>query len=183
MYKKIGYYTEQQDDQDNHFDDGPFETLEEANLSAKQSWNSLSSYDKEHCQISVYKQEITYEKDDDGEDEEVDWEYLDIDRLAYIIGKGYFILDEKQYHIDDIEEYLGDEEYEVKPKDLIINWNKYEIFKSYSGRYIYTVYKAVDKNGKNYEIAISHDIYDGVLSSEYDKYTSEMYIEIYTRLI
>ena len=71
----------------------------------------------------------------------------------------------------------------AKLKDLIINWDKYEIFKSYSERYIYTVYKAVDKNGKNYEIAISHDIYDGVLSSEYDKYTSEMYIEIYTRLI
>ena len=56
MYKKIGYYTEQQDDQDNHFDDVPFETLEEANLSAKQSWNSLSNYDKKHFQISVYKQ-------------------------------------------------------------------------------------------------------------------------------
>ena len=181
MYKKIGYYTEIWTANDEHFDNGPFETLEEANFHAKSCWSSLLDYEKEGCRISVYKQEITYEEED-GEEEEVDWEYLDIDGLAYFIGKGYFILDEKQYHIDDIEEYLGDEEYEVKLKDLIINWDKYEI-KSCDERYIYTVYKAVDKNGKNYEVTISHDIYEGVLSSEYDKYTSEMRIEIYTRLI
>lgn len=178
MYKKIEYYVAQDDDWDNHFTDGPFRILSEANSYAKRRWCSLSNYDKEGCQVFVYRQRTTY----DEYDEDIGWEYLDINGLAYVIGNGKFIFDKKQYNVKDIEKYLGNKTIEIKLKDLIINWDKYEI-KSCNERYIYTVYKAVDKNGKNYEVTISHDIYEGVLSSEYDKYTSEMRIEIYTRLI
>lgn len=170
MRKEVGFWVENWNVKiEEHFDYGPYETLEQANFDAEYMWNELTSSEKKKYQINVYKAEISY----DDEDEVCDCEYLSFDGLAYRLGQGSFIFNDKKYEIDNLDEYESDDDGSVKLKDLIVDWNTFKLFRNYSSDSVISVYRAASKDGKHYEIAIDHDVYDGVLSSKYDEVTND----------
>ena len=152
-----------------------FYSYEEAYDYAAGEWNSLNKYDKRSHFIEITKHEITL--DDDGEENEGTL-IAPEDNEIFKVGYDFFMLNGKSYHVFDLEGYKREQAFDVNLKDLNVDWDNFEIFENSYQDEIILAYKAFDKSGNQYEVAISHDIFEGVISSENDKYTSELDIII-----
>ena len=153
-----------------------FYSYEEAYDYAAEEWNSLHKYDKRSHFIEITKHEITL--DDDGEENELTEIALEENEI-FKVGYDFFMLNGKSYHVFDLKGYKsGEQIFDINLKDLNVDWDNFEIFENSYQDEIILAYKAFDKSGNQYEVAIAHDIFEGVISSENDKYTSEMDIII-----
>lgn len=152
-----------------------FYSYKEAYDYAVEEWNSLHKYDKRSHFIEITKHEITL--DDDGEEKEGTLIAPEENEI-FKVGYDFFMLNGKSYHVFDLEGYKREQAFDVNLKDLNVDWDNFEIFENSYQDEIILAYKAFDKSGNQYEVAISHDIFEGVISSENDKYTSELDIII-----
>lgn len=154
------------------FIEGVFTNYSEAFDCAEKEWNHLNDYGKKRCFIEITKHEIIY--DENGEPIETNFVKSDEDEI-FKVGYDFFMLNGKSYHVFDLKGYKsGEQIFDIDLKDLNVDWDNFEIFENSIQDEIILAYKAFDKSGNQYEVAIAHDIFEGVISSENDKYTSEM---------
>ena len=152
---------------------GSYENFIDAYNCACKKWNSLTDTEKKSRIIEICKKETLYNEDN----EPIESNIITEDYEQFSVGYGYFMLDGKEYHIFDIDEYFSENDYSIKDLSSI-DYTSYALGKDQYEKYIYTIYKAVGKDGRNYEVAIAHNLLDGILSSDLDKYTSEMDQEV-----
>ena len=176
MEKKFEFFVLRKQKEEWLDTDGPFDDFIEAFNYACRDWNNLSAYDKKNNSIEIYKQETLYDDDNEPVESEIVVEKED---EQFKVGQGYFMLNGKKYHIFDLKRgYRREQAFDVNLEDLDVNWDNFEIFENSIQDEIILAYKAVDNVGNKYEVEISHNIYEGVISSEYDKYTSKLEIII-----
>ena len=174
MEKRFEFYVLRQKREEWLDTDGPFDDFIEAFNYACRDWNNLSAYDKKNNSIEIYKQETLYDDDNEPVESEIVVEKED---EQFKVGQGYFMFDNKKYHKWDIDEYFT--ENDCSFDDIAtVDFTSYRLGIDHFEKYIYTIYKAIGKDGKEYEVAITHDLLDGIMSSDLDAYTSEMDLEI-----
>lgn len=174
MEKRFEFYVLRKQREDWLDAEGPFEDFIDAYNCACDEWNCLSDIDKRSRSIEIFKQETLF--DDNNEPVEGNM-VVEEENEQFKVGQGYFMFDEKKYHIWDIDEYFSENDFSIKDMESI-DYTSYRLGKDQYEKYIYTIYKAVGKDGRAYEVAISHDLSDGIMSSDLDAYTSEIDQEV-----
>lgn len=174
MEKKFEFFVLRKQKEEWLDTDGPFKDFIEAASYACNDWSCYSDFEKKTRSIEIYKQETIYDDDNDPIESEI---INEEENEKFKVGQGYFMFDEKKYHIWDIDEYFT--ENDCSFDDIAtVDFTSYRLGIDHFEKYIYTIYKAVGKDGKEYEVAITHDLLDGIMSSDLDAYTSDMDLEI-----
>ena len=172
--RKIEFFIAYYHRQDWMHTEGPFDDFTEAASYACNDWSYYTDIEKRSRSIEIYKQETFY----DDNNEPIESEIInEEENEKFKVGQGYFMFDEKKYHIWDIDEYFT--ENDCSFDDIAtVDFTSYRLGIDHFEKYIYTIYKAIGKDGKEYEVAITHDLLDGIMNSDSDAYTSEMDLEI-----
>lgn len=172
--KKIEFIIEYYDGLDWVSTEGPFSDFSEAVRYACNDWSHYTNTEKKSHSIEIYKQETLYDDNNEPIESKI---ILGEENEHFDVGQGSFMFDEKSYNIEDIDEYFT--ENDCSFNDIAtVDFTSYRLGIDHFKKYIYTIYKAVGKDGKEYDVAITHDLLDGIMSSDSDAYTSELELEI-----
>lgn len=174
MNKRFNFYVERKHNEDWLDTEGPFEDFAEAYNCACDDWSHLADIEKKSYLIQIYKEATLYDDDNEPVESEI---VVEAENEQFSVGQGYFMLDGKKYHKCDIEEYFNENDCNIKDM-ASIDYTSYRLGIDHFEKYVYTIYKAVGKDGRDYEVAITHDLIDGIMCSDLDAYTSEMNQEV-----